>query len=118
MQSKAATVDAYIAEAEAGRRPALERMRALGRARFPDYDEEMRWGMAAYTRGEAYAVAFANQKQYLALYVGKAALDANARALGKLDCGKGCVRFRDTSAIDFQLVENLLASCARDAAAC
>jgi hypothetical protein len=43
---------------------------------------------------------------------------ANAQALGKLDRGKGCVRFRDVSAIDFSVVEKLLASCTRDAAAC
>jgi uncharacterized protein YdhG (YjbR/CyaY superfamily) len=118
MRSKATTVEAYIAEAEPERRAALEKLRTLCRARFPQHAEEIRWGVPAYSRGEEFVVGFASQKQYVALYVGEAALDANASALGKLDRGKGCLRFRNPAAIDYGLVEKLLASCERAGGAC
>ena len=108
MQSKATTVDAYIAEADATRRPALERLRALCREHLPDHLEGMKWGMAAYSRGEAY-VAFANQKQYLALYGlrGAATRLAAAERMGG-DQGKGCFRYRKPEQIDFDLLSALL----------
>src|SRR3569832_1189690 len=108
MQSKATTVDAYIAEADATRRPALERLRALCRERLPGRLEGMKWGMAAYSRGEA-CVAFANQKQYLALYGlrGAATRLATAERMGG-DQGKGCFRYRKPDQIDNQQQSALL----------
>ncbi|MBS0295510.1 MAG: DUF1801 domain-containing protein [Proteobacteria bacterium] len=120
MQSKATTVDAYIAEADDTRRPALERLRALCREHLPDHAEEMKWGMAAYSRGEGY-VAFANQKQYLALY----GLRGAATRLGLIeqmggDPGKGCFRYRKPEQIDYALLTALLEDIAatEDSAGC
>ena len=63
-------------------------------------------GLPAQRKAE---FAFANQKQYIALYVMKTGVHAkNAKALSRLDCGKGCIRFRRPEAIDWRLVEKLL----------
>ena len=95
MQSKAADVTTYIAEAPEDRRPVLEQMRALIRAELPDAEECIDYGMPCYKRDGAMAVAFASQKGYLAFYgLGKATLDRYAAQMGGLDCGKGCVRYK------------------------
>jgi uncharacterized protein YdhG (YjbR/CyaY superfamily) len=73
------------------------------------YEERMQWGMPTYLRDGKAEVAFANQKQYIALYIMKTGVHAkNADALAGLDCGKGCIRFRRIDAIDWTLVDALL----------
>jgi uncharacterized protein YdhG (YjbR/CyaY superfamily) len=114
VQSKAPSVEAYIAEAPPDRAPCLRRLREIALAALPGYIEEMRWGMPVYTRHGEAEVAFASQNQYVALYIMKAGVQArNAGALVGLDTGKGCIRFRRPDRIDFALVEKLL----RDTAA-
>ena len=109
MQSKAKDVDTYIAEADVGRRPALQRLRSLCREMLGGYEERMAYGMPACARGGANEIAFASQKQYIAFYVAKAeVMRAHADELAGLDHGKGCIRFRHPSRIDIELVRRLL----------
>ena len=117
VQSKAKDVDGYIAEAPPERRPHLERLRDLCRSTLTGYREMMAYGMPAYQRGdEPDGVAFASQKQYVALYItNRAVVEKNAEALQGHDMGKSCLRFRDPAKIDWALVETLLAD-TRDAA--
>jgi uncharacterized protein YdhG (YjbR/CyaY superfamily) len=108
MQSKAETVDAYIAEAEPKRQAAMQRLRALCVEHLPGYVEGMKWGMAAYSQGEQY-VAFASQKQYLSLYgLRQAVARLNAAEQMGGDPGKGCFRYSNPDRIDFDLVARLL----------
>jgi uncharacterized protein YdhG (YjbR/CyaY superfamily) len=87
----------------------LRRMRDTARAALDGYAEKMMWGMPAYERDGKVEVAFANQKQYIALYIMKTGVHAkNAKALSGLDCGKGCIRFRKPEMIDWVLVNALL----------
>ena len=108
VQSKAATVDAYIAEAPPDRAPYLRRLREITLKIMPDAVEEMRYGMPSYWRGGRGEFAFASQKQYISLYVKPGVHAMNAEALAGLDTGKGCIRFRRPDRIDFALVEKLL----------
>lgn len=109
MQSKAKDVDAYIAEAEPRRRLALARLRDVCREVLAGYTEQMAYGMPAYARNGANEVAFASQKQYVALYVAKAGvMSTHAGELAGIDHGKGCIRFRKPEHIDFALVRRLL----------
>ena len=109
VQSKAATVDAYIAEAPPERRPALERIRDLARRTLTGFEEKMAYGMPAYDRGDPGGFGFASQKRYIALYItNEAAVAKNADALKGLDMGKCCLRYRRPEQIDFALVEQLL----------
>lgn len=109
MQSIAETVDAYIAETEPGRREPLERFVSILRARLPDWDEGMRWGMASWTKGD-FHFAVANQKGYLALYGCGPVLEAHKAELKGVDCGKGCARFKRPDKIDFEAVDRLVAA--------
>ena len=109
VQSKAASVDGYIAEAPPGRREALARVREIARRELAGREERMQWGMPCYFRDGQAEFSFASQKQYIALYVTKPGVRAkNAEALKGLDCGKSCIRFRKPADIDFALVERLL----------
>lgn len=113
MQSKAADVDSYIAEAPSERQAALRRVRELCRREMPEHEEVMAYGMPTYARGGRAEFAFASQKQHLSLYLMKEAVAQHAAALEGLDMGKGCIRYRKPDAIDFDLLARLL----RDTAA-
>jgi uncharacterized protein YdhG (YjbR/CyaY superfamily) len=109
MQSRATTVEAYVAEADQRRQAALARLRDLCREILPGYEERMAYGMPAYARNGAIEVAFASQKQYVAFYVAKAeVMRAHPSELAGLDHGKGCIRFRNPERIDYALVRRLL----------
>lgn len=109
VQSKAADVDTYLAEADPARRPWLARIRAVALATLPDPVEEMQWGMPAYSVGGKPVFAFASQKQHVSVYLtGLAIPEQHADALSRLDHGKGCIRFRKPETIDFDLLAALL----------
>jgi len=109
VQSKALTVDTYLAEVPSKRAPSLRRIREIARRVLVDHEEQMKYGMPAYVRNGQADFAFANQVQYVALYVTKTEVFAkHAAALAGLDHGKGCIRFRKPETIDWTLVEQLL----------
>ena len=109
VQSKARTVDDYIAEASPERRPHLQKIAELCRRTLSDHAEGMAYGMPAYQRDGHGGFAFANQKQYVALYVATDVAARNAEALEGLDMGKCCLRYRNPAKIDYALLARLLA---------
>jgi uncharacterized protein YdhG (YjbR/CyaY superfamily) len=114
MHSDVKDVVAYLQEIPENRREALLRLRTLCRELLPDRDELIEYGMPCYKRGDSLEVAFASQKQYIALYVmKKEALDRHRSALGASSIGKGCIRFRKAEQMRFDVIEDLL----RDVAA-
>jgi uncharacterized protein YdhG (YjbR/CyaY superfamily) len=116
VQSRAGSVEEYISQASPGRAPLLNRIRDLARQVLRDHEERMQWGMPVYARGPAISFGFAEQKRYVSLYfVNPAALRKNAGALEGLSLGKNCIRLRGSSALDWSLLERLLAD-TRDSA--
>ena len=111
MQSKAPNVAAYLEEAPEDRRPVLEKLRGLCRKVLAGYEESMEWGMAAYKKDGTAEVAFASQKNYIAIYFLKSrVLRANKALLPGVDMGKGCLRFPKPERIDLGVIEKLLRS--------
>lgn len=112
MQSKATTVDEYMAEVPAERRDALERLRALCVTTLAGYTEAMGYGMPGYIRDGQGEVGFASQKNYISLYITKleAAEVGKAKIEGRkgVSYGKGCFRFTKPEHIDFDIVEEML----------
>ncbi len=118
MQSKAATVDAYLAELPDDRRAAIEAVRKVLRANLDKgFEEGMQYGMigyyvphhiypAGYHCDPKQPLAFAclaSQKNYMSLYMmsvyGDSALatwfQSEWKKTGKkLDMGKCCIRFK------------------------
>lgn len=107
VQSKAVTVDAYLDEADDTRRPALDRIRALANETLTGWDEGMEYGMAAWRKGES-LTALANQKGYIAFYAGQGAIQRHADGLKGVDCGKGCIRYKNIGKIDYEVVRSIL----------
>src|SRR5690242_1777419 len=85
VQSKAPTVDAYLAEAAPERRPYLQLVREVARRVLADHEERMHWGMPVYMREQKIGFAFADQKQFVSLYfMDPRVLDENAEAIAGL----------------------------------
>lgn len=108
MQSKATTVAAYLKELPADRRKALSKLRAVIRKAAPKAIEEMQYGMVAYTMGEP-ILALASQKNYMAFYVCYTDLVGKyGSALGKLNCGKSCIRFNRLKDLPLDVVGKIV----------
>lgn len=133
MQSKATTVEAYLAEVPEDRRPYLLRLRQIILENLPDgFEEQMSYGMIGYVvphsrYPQGYHcdpslplpfVNLANQKQYIALY--HSGLYASPDLLNwfiseypkhssqKLDMGKSCIRFRNMDSIPYAFIGELM----------
>ena len=105
MQSEATTVSQYLKELPSDRRAALSELRALIHRVAPGTVEAMQYGMPVF--GDLCAVA--SQKHYMALYVCQSELvKAHLAELGKVNCGKVCIRFKRLSDLNLSTVERLL----------
>jgi len=115
VQSAAATVDAWFAEVDAKREPALRAVRAAALRHFGPATERMSYGMPAYVRpgDDAPVFAFNSQKQHISLYVSTRVHPLYEEELKGLDAGKSCIRFRRPEQIDLDLVDRMLADSAK-----
>jgi uncharacterized protein YdhG (YjbR/CyaY superfamily) len=105
MQSQATNIDEYLDELPSERRAALSEIRALIHRVAPNIVEAMQYGLPAF--GDL--CAFASQKNYLSLYVCESELlNAHLATLGKVKCGKGCIRFKQLADLNLGAVESLL----------
>ncbi|GGW96337.1 iron chaperone [Streptomyces chartreusis] len=120
VQSNAVDVDGYLTEAPEDRRVALAKVRQLCRDELVGFDEVMAYGMPAYERDGACEIAFASQKQYISFYLMRSDVrEAFEERLAGHDMGKGCLRFRKSENIDFELLRDLLkATAARPGKVC
>lgn len=87
-------VDAYVGAQEPAIRARLARLRAAVQAAAPDAVEGIQYRMPVYALGTDMFVAFAAQKRYISLYVGRPEiLQAFAADIGHLNAGEACLRF-------------------------
>jgi hypothetical protein len=134
VRSNASTVDGYLAELPADRRAALEEVRETILANLPDgFEEGMQYGMISYhvpldrypntyNRQPLGLAALANQKRYLALYLGCFADPDEASwfrdrwtATGKkLEMGTSCIRFRRSEDVPLDVVADAIARSSLD----
>lgn len=133
MQSKATTVDQYIAEAPQERQEALQKLRATILKHLPNgFEEAMGYGMAGYAVPHGIYPAgyhctphlplpfmgFASQKNsinfyHMGIYADETLynwfLAEYAKfSKKKLDIGKSCMRFKKTEDIPFDLIGELV----------
>jgi uncharacterized protein YdhG (YjbR/CyaY superfamily) len=109
MQSTAQDVPQYLQNVPDNRRAALDRLRQICLDTLTGYEESMDYGMPCYKKDGVAEVAFASQKNYIALYITKAdVVNANRDALAGLNVGKGCIRYSRADKIDFDVVRKLL----------
>lgn len=117
MQSDAKTVAEYMKSLPDDIRKALGKLRALIRKVAPDAKESMQYGMPTYDlKGMLWA--FNSQKNYLALYgCGSVLVGQYKTKIGKVNCGKGCIRFKKLEDLDLGVVEEMLTASAKKARA-
>jgi hypothetical protein len=133
MQSKAATVAAYLASVPVERRAELSAVRRVIKRSLPKgYAETMQYGMISYVVplkrypagylgkkgvGLPY-VCLAAQKNYLALYLLNLYSDPKtvrwfksewAKSKKKLDMGKSCLRFRTADELALDVIAETIA---------
>ena len=138
MQSKAITVQQYLAELAADRRAAIEVVRAvILKYLDPLFEEGMQYGMIGYyvphrvyppgyhcdPKQPLPFICLASQKNYMSLYLGcvygpereKPFREAWAKTGKKLDMGKSCVRFRKVEDLALDVIgESIRKMSARD----
>jgi len=111
MKSTVTTVPAFMAALPADRKTALVRLRKLCQGALKGCSEVMQYGMPCYQYEGQTVVAFASQKKHISLYVCRPELVETYRPrLGKLNVGRGCIRFTKTEQMDFGLLEEILRS--------
>jgi len=132
MQSKAKTVEAYIAELPEERKKAITELRKVINKNLPKgFKEEMNYGYIGYVVPHSkYPAGYhcdpklplpfmglASQKHFIAVYhmgvyadpkLLKWFIDEYAKAkVGKLDMGKSCIRFKKLENIPYKLIGEL-----------
>ena len=132
MQSKATTVEQYLAEVPAGRQKAMMKLRKVIKKNLPKgFKEGMGYGNMGYVVPHSKYPAgyhcdpkqplpfmgFASQKNFIAVYhmgvyadpkLYKWFVGEYAKAgVGKLDMGKSCIRFKNPEKIPYQLIGEL-----------
>ncbi len=129
MQSKATTVQQYLAELPADRRSVIKSVRAaILKNLDPTFEEGMQYGMIGYyvphrvypagyhcdPRQPLPFICLASQKNYMSVYLGcvyghpereRRFREAWARTGKKLDMGKSCVRFRKLDDLALEVIE-------------
>jgi hypothetical protein len=131
MQSKATTVEQYLAELPDDRRAAIQTVRQTILDHLPEgYEETMNWGMITYQvplevypntynkKPLAYA-SLASQKNYMVVYLmaiymtedPRQAFEKAYKATGKrYNVGKSCVRFRKLGDLPLDVIGDAIAS--------
>jgi uncharacterized protein YdhG (YjbR/CyaY superfamily) len=132
MQSKAATIDEYVAALPADRKQAINELRKVIKKNLPKgFKEQVSYGMIGYIVPHSrYPAGYhcnpelplpflniASQKNFIALYhmgvygdpkLYKWFTDTHTKLnTGKLDMGKSCIRFKNVAAIPYQLIGQL-----------
>jgi uncharacterized protein YdhG (YjbR/CyaY superfamily) len=109
MTSDAKTVDDYMLGVPEKRREAIQQLRQLCLEILVDFEEYMSYGMPSYSKDGIGGVAFANQKNYISLYVVKTGVINNNKDLLKgLSVGKCCIRYPSPAKMDFEVIKKLL----------
>lgn len=132
MQSKATTVDAYLAELPEDRQKAVSKLRSIIKKNLPKgFKEVMGYGMMGWSVPHSIYPAgyhcnpkdplpflgLASQKHFIAVYhmgiyadpkLLKWFADAHAKASAKkLDMGKSCIRYKKPEDIPYDLIGEL-----------
>jgi uncharacterized protein YdhG (YjbR/CyaY superfamily) len=109
MQSDAATVSDYLDEIPEERLPALIQIRSLCQQHLTNFEESMQYGMPSYSRNGIVEVAFASQKNNIALYILRTdVLNPYRDQFAASSIGKGCIRYRNPNKINFDMIEEIL----------
>jgi uncharacterized protein YdhG (YjbR/CyaY superfamily) len=107
MESKAGSVDEYIASFDGDVRDRLERIRAVIREAAPKATEVISYGMPAY-KMKKILIYFAAHKNHIGLYPTPAATSAFKEELKPYEAGKGSIKFPNDEPIPYDLIRRIV----------
>jgi uncharacterized protein YdhG (YjbR/CyaY superfamily) len=123
-KSEAVSPEEYIEAQEEPRRSDLRKLHELVRSTVPDLQPTMEFGMLGYGKyhyrydsgreGDWMLVGLANNKNYISMYVTATTADGRYLAesyrprLPKASIGKSCIRFKQVSDVDTEVLADLL----------
>jgi len=101
-KGQAMPLDSYYAVVPPERLARLRQIEAAVRQVAPDAEASLEYKMPTFRTPKGWT-AFANQKHHISVYTCSAEkLAPYLEAHPDVDCGKGCLRFRDGTEIDFE----------------
>lgn len=108
MQSKAETIDEYLAPLSKEKRAALEKLRRAIKSAAPKAEECISYQLPAFRLGGRMLVAFGAAANHCAFYPGAAPVKTHKNALKGYDTSKGTIRFQADSPLPVALVRKLV----------
>ena len=101
------TLESYYATVPAERLASLRQIEALVRQVAPAAEASLEYKMPTFRTTLGWT-AFASQKYYISVYTcSPEKLSPYLEAHPNVDCGKGCLRFRDPMDIDFEALRQV-----------
>ena len=113
----------YIAGVPKKHRSAIQALHDLIRKTAPSLKPHIQYGMLGYgpvkyrgksgSEGDWFVIGLASQKNYMSLYFcvtehGRYLAEAHADRLGRVNCGKSCVRFTRLENLNLEVAAELI----------
>ena len=86
----------------------LQELRSFLHSKLPDASEDLTYSMPTYSQEGAVVVSMASQKNYMALYMDMELVENHRPELGKLNCGKSCIRFKKLEELPLDVIDVIL----------
>jgi uncharacterized protein YdhG (YjbR/CyaY superfamily) len=100
-------VDKYLEGCPPEHQEALKTLRKLIHSVKPGVQETIEFKMPTFHSGERIC-GLSSRKNYIAMYCKSEVVDRFRDELGKLNCGKGCIRFRKLEDAPFDVLKKIL----------
>ena len=125
-QMNVSTPEEYIEAIEEPRKSMIIKLDKLIRETLPDFEPHIRSGMIGYgtyhyeyasgKKGEWFKVGLASNKNYISTYICGVMEDgyiaeSYKERLGKVNCGRSCIRFKRLDDIDLEALKEALLQC-------
>jgi uncharacterized protein YdhG (YjbR/CyaY superfamily) len=112
MQSKAATIAQYVAGLAPEERSVIKALDRIVRAAAPKGSGSMKYGMPTYDMAGR-TIAFNAQRNYFSFYADPDIVKRFRGALGGLDIGKCCIRFRRIEQVPLDILKKIAVASAK-----
>lgn len=86
----------------------IQAVRAFLKDKLPEATEDLTYGMPTFSQNEQVVVALASQRNYMSLYMDMDLVEQHRAELGKLDCGKSCIRFKKLEDLPLDVIAVIL----------
>lgn len=108
METKATTIDEYLASVDRDKRAVLEELRVTIRSLVPNATECISYGVPTFKLNGKNLIHFAAAKKHLSLFPGPGAIAAFSEELTAFATSKGTIRFTVESPLPKSLVKKIV----------